>query len=315
VSEQSEQVAGLLVLANQLLQSGDAGGALKAANRALNLSPRPVPPGVFFARAQALMRVSTSPLMVLHALEAELVIDPGNELAQRQLADLLKVPGVAFASPPQRTFNTSLTEPWFKILEAASQRYTYRGVPMIKNCFDLALYPLLLDRVRPKTIIEIGTFYGGSALWFADLSRNFGFETHIHTLDITRMHVLEDPRVTFIRGSGRELEKSFSPSLLAQLPRPLLVVEDADHECPTTQAVLSFFHPILRDGEYIIVEDTMSAAGARKALADFLAAHATDYEIDASYCDYFGYNMTWCLNGFLRRRIRVSDIAAATAPT
>jgi cephalosporin hydroxylase len=45
---------------------------------------------------------------------------------------------------------------------AHSSRYTYRGVPMLKNPFDLALYLLLLWRLKPRTVIEIGSKSGGS---------------------------------------------------------------------------------------------------------------------------------------------------------
>ena len=46
---------------------------------------------------------------------------------------------------------THLTEV-LKPIEAGSHRYTYRGHPMIKNPFDMALYPLLLWNVKPATI-------------------------------------------------------------------------------------------------------------------------------------------------------------------
>ena len=36
--------------------------------------------------------------------------------------------------------------------------------PMLKNPFDLALYLLLLRRLKPRTVIEIGSKSGGSGL-------------------------------------------------------------------------------------------------------------------------------------------------------
>lgn len=113
---------------------------------------------------------------------------------------------------------------------------------------------------------------------------------------------MNDERVTYLRGSGRELAAVLSADFLGNLPRPLLVIEDADHEAITTLAVLNFFHPILRSGEYIVVEDGMSSPGPREALAEFFNAHGDEYEVDPDYCDFFGYNVTWCLNGFLRKR-------------
>jgi cephalosporin hydroxylase len=186
--------------------------------------------------------------------------------------------------------------------EMAAQRYTYRGVPLVKNCFDLAIYPLLLHQVRPATIIEIGTLYGGSALWLSDMTGAMGFDTHIYTIDVMHMAVPRPPRVTFLHGDGQALGRTLTPEFLQRIPRPLLVIEDADHSLATSLAVLKFFHPVLRSGEYIVIEDSMTSTGALDALRAFLAEHGAEYDVDANYCDYFAENLTWCVNGFLRKR-------------
>jgi cephalosporin hydroxylase len=38
----------------------------------------------------------------------------------------------------------------------------WRGIPNIKGPFDLALHPLLAWKLKPRTVIEIGSFQGGS---------------------------------------------------------------------------------------------------------------------------------------------------------
>ena len=38
-----------------------------------------------------------------------------------------------------------------------------------------------------------------------------------------------------------------------------------------------------------------------RALDEFGAAHPEIYELDEEYCDFFGNNVTWCTNGWLRR--------------
>jgi cephalosporin hydroxylase len=40
--------------------------------------------------------------------------------------------------------------------------------------------------------------------------------------------------------------------------------------------------------------------GPMKAVHDFIAEGAP-FEIDRSYCDFFGHNATWNVDGFLRR--------------
>jgi cephalosporin hydroxylase len=45
-------------------------------------------------------------------------------------------------------------------------------------------------------------------------------------------------------------------------------------------------------------------SGPHRAIRDFLTSHGDEYEIDGEYCDFFGYNMTWSSNGFLRKKAR-----------
>src|SRR5258708_10780717 len=109
-------------------------------------------------------------------------------------------------------------------------RYTYRGVLMQKSPFDLALYTKLLWDSKPRTVIEIGTQHGGSALWFADQLKALGLDGHVHSVDITPPLGLSHPGVTFHQADARQIGLLFSREVVASLPRPLLVVEDSDHQ-------------------------------------------------------------------------------------
>ena len=44
----------------------------------------------------------------------------------------------------------------------------WRGTPLMKNVFDFAMYPALIAELRPRTVFEIGSGMGASAVWFAD---------------------------------------------------------------------------------------------------------------------------------------------------
>jgi cephalosporin hydroxylase len=199
-------------------------------------------------------------------------------------------------------------------IQRGTMRYTYKGVPTHKDPFDLALYQMLLWEQKPRTLIEVGSKWGGSALWFADVLRSYGIDYAIHSIDVRPPAMREAIRgVTFHLGDGRKLADTLSSEWLASLPRPLMVVEDADHHPATTLAVLRFFDSWLRPGEYIVIEDGIVddlfdadrmaelEGGPRPAITQFPVERGTDYEIDTRLCDYFGPNLTWNVNGYLRR--------------
>lgn len=60
----------------------------------------------------------------------------------------------------------------------------YWGLPVMKTAWDLALYSMALGELQPKSIIELGTGSGGSAMWLADEARKQGVALQVHTLDI-----------------------------------------------------------------------------------------------------------------------------------
>lgn len=250
----------------------------------------------------------------LAAYQEELRINPGHKEAGIRCEELLKAlskPVLKSIPTAQRSWHTSLPRPTLLTMQQSLHNYHYRGVPMLKNPFDTALYPQLLWKLKPRTVFEIGSKSGGSALWMGDMVESFHLDTHIHSLDIVRVTDVSHPRVTFWEGDGRALEKSFSPDFLQNQPRPWLVIEDADHTYETSSAVLKFFDPWLKPEEYIVVEDGIISdlvddpecnSGPHRALKEFLSKHSDAYEIDGEYCDFFGYNMTWCTNGFLRKK-------------
>lgn len=191
-------------------------------------------------------------------------------------------------------------------IQNGTMNYRYRGVPMLKNPFDLALYAILLDRARPETLIEIGTHAGGSALWFADQRPGM----RVCSIDVKPPEDVSHPSVQFRRGDAQRLSEVLSPVEMQSLARPLLVIEDSSHLAGTTAAVLDFFDPWLRPGEYIVIEDgiltAMRAAhvydgGPLRAIHEFLARSGDRYEIDRTFCDYYGRNVTWNVDGYLRR--------------
>lgn len=191
-------------------------------------------------------------------------------------------------------------------IQQGTMNYRYRGVPMLKNPFDLALYALLLERTQPATLVEIGTHAGGSALWFADQRPGM----HVLSIDLHTPDGVSHPSVDFVRGDAQRLGDVLTPATMQSLARPLLVVEDSNHLAGTTFAVLEFFDRWLQPGEYIVIEDGILTAmrageaydgGPLRAIHEFLSRSGGRYEIDRTLCDYYGRNVTWNVDGYLRR--------------
>jgi cephalosporin hydroxylase len=266
--------------------------------------------GLHFLQGQSLAHLARHS-EALAAYDEELRLHPdhrGARKAAEAMRAALHRPQAPGGTGADRSWHTSLPHDTLHAIQNSLHNYHYRGVPMLKNPFDVALYPMLLWQLKPRTIIEIGSKLGGSALWFGDLFESFGIDGHVHSVDIVKPEGVAHPRATFHEGDGRALGGTFSEEWLAQMPRPLLVVEDADHSYETSIAVLRFFHPHFHGGEYIVIEDGIGTdlagdlSGPHRALKEWLASHGADYEIDPAYCDFFGYNVTWCTNGFLRKR-------------
>jgi cephalosporin hydroxylase len=189
-------------------------------------------------------------------------------------------------------------------------QYSYRGHKCSKNPFDLALYTLLIGRLMPRTIFEIGTGHGGSTLWFADQLQAHGIDGHIFSIDSTAHgEAFTDPRITFLRGDALALPAALPADLIETRPHPFLVVDDGAHMPETVTAVLNHFSPLMRRGDYFVIEDGNVAdlglshkldGGPLVAVREYLK-HNSDLALDTELCNYFGRNMTFNLDGFLRK--------------
>lgn len=197
----------------------------------------------------------------------------------------------------------------FKSIEAGTLAYRYRGIRCVKNPIDLAIMSRLLWDVKPRTIIEVGTMDGGSALWMYDQMKSYGVPCSVHSVDLSPpVMVLQNDGVYFRRGDARDLGATFSWDFMSGCQRPLMMVEDADHRAATTAAVLEFFDCWSRPGEYVVVEDGDAedyypgafGGGPRVAIESFLKARSSDYEVDRRYCDMFG--LTFFPEGYIRRK-------------
>jgi len=172
--------------------------------------------------------------------------------------------------------------------QGAGAVFSWRGVPCFKSNYDIALYSMLLDELRPRTIIELGSGAGGSSLLFADLCASKGLSTKIISVDRAVAKV-SDPRIAFIQADCLEwlAESGKSP----KFERPCLLIEDFHGD------LAGFFDKIdaiLEENDYLVIEDSLPK---QNRIAETIAGRP--YFIDCKYTDFFGVNCTSAINSIL----------------
>ena len=211
-----------------------------------------------------------------------------------------------------RHFRVDLPTAILANIQRGTLQTRYKGLRLAKNPFDLALYMQTIERLKPATIIEIGTSEGGSAAWFIDQCRAFGLtNTQVISIDIEQP-ILELAGVTFHYGDSFVPGSTFPTEAIITAPHPWLVVEDSAHQYDSTLAVLQYFDLYMEQNDMLVVEDGVVADlegetyrsfkdGPNHALADFLNATRGRYQIAEELCDFYGPNVTYAPNAWLRR--------------
>ena len=167
-------------------------------------------------------------------------------------------------------------ELWYRSLDITWGSTRYLGVPLMKSPNDLWIYQELFTLFRFQTVIECGTYAGGSALWYASLMDALGMDdfARVHSIDIdhTYRRVQKHRRIAFYDADSTD------PKLVARLvkkiKRPLLVVLDSEHSYAHVSAELATWAPHCVRGDWMVVEDTNVSfpqdSGAGGALREFL---------------------------------------------
>jgi cephalosporin hydroxylase len=108
-------------------------------------------------------------------------------------------------------------------------------------------------------------------------------------------------------------DATFPTEAIAAAAHPWLVIEDSAHTRDSTLAVLEYFDRHLEPGDMLVVEDGVIADlegqvyralddGPNRAVAEFLECKGDRYVIDTTLCDFYGHNLTYAPNAWLRRR-------------
>ncbi len=189
----------------------------------------------------------------------------------------------------------------------------YFGIPMAKNPCDVWMYQELIDRVKPRVIIETGTWYGGSAQFLANTCLSAGVsDPLVITIDVAPMvREIGHPQVLQLINSSivsevfarcvKEIEKR---------PGPAMVILDADHRKEYVLAEMKMYALLVTEGSYLIVEDTNvnghpvypeHGPGPMEAVQDFFEPASPFYSQFVIDHECEKYGLTFNPSGYLRR--------------
>ena len=193
------------------------------------------------------------------------------------------------------------------------EKTRWLGVPMWKLPFDAFVMQELIYKIIPDNIIETGTGCGGSSVFYASIlhllehGKVITIDTDIKKQQFEQclnVNILD--RIKKIIGSSTDEQTISTVHKLCSKTSTNIVILDSWHSYDHVRKELEIYHPFVRRGSYLIVEDTHvnghpiqweHGRGPYEAVQDFLKEN-DDFVVD-KLCEK--YQMTFNPSGFLRR--------------
>jgi cephamycin C biosynthesis protein len=165
-------------------------------------------------------------------------------------------------------------------------RYQWRGLRLHKDPDTQASYHDMLCEVRPRTIVELGVYGGGSLVWFRDLTRLMGLDCQVigvdRNLDRCQIPDSEMSNIVLHEADCTKLETLESIRVAAH---PLIVIDDAHSN--TFNVMRWAVDNLLQQGDYFIIEDMMDTwhRYSPQLLTEYLAAFRDVLTMDMLYAN------------------------------
>ena len=131
------------------------------------------------------------------------------------------------------------------------RRNAWGGHRIVKFPGDCFAMQMLLWRCQPEVLVEIGTQYGGSALFFSS------FVDKVVTMDIADLPGRPvSPRITYLTGDSASREVFDRVKALVGARRCSVVI-DGNHHAEQVDRELELYAPLVGPGQALILEDTL----------------------------------------------------------
>lgn len=134
-------------------------------------------------------------------------------------------------------------------------RTMFHGLEIQKSAEDLERYTRAIIETRVDLIIETGTRYGGSALWFSE-----NFDVAVVTVDMSPQ-LTKETRAEFARRGIVSMLGSSTDPMVFELVRGMasrgrvMVTLDSDHHAPHVWDEIRLYSQLVTPGCHLVVED------------------------------------------------------------
>jgi cephalosporin hydroxylase len=190
---------------------------------------------------------------------------------------------------------------------------TFMGIKCQKSVCDMWNYQEIIYNLQPSLIVEGGTAYGGSALYFSFILKSINPKSKIVSVDIDHSLVPESARtnghIEFLTGKVTDENTILRIKELRTIFKgPLFIILDDDHTKNNVLTEMKAIRNILTTGDYLIVEDSNInghpvlpswGEGPMEAINEYFQIYPNDYKRDIIREEKFGF--TFAPKGFLIR--------------
>lgn len=194
------------------------------------------------------------------------------------------------------------------------QGVKYLGVPCYKSVSDMWNYQEILQELKPSLIVEFGTRFGGSALFFSVTGRAINPDLKVLSVDIGHEdvdgRVYADPSIYLQTSSSTDPAVALRiRSMREQFPGPVFFILDSDHRKEHVLAEMELLRTVVHSGDYLVVEDGNIngnpvlpgwGEGPFEAIRAYQERYPDDYLGDTVREAKFGF--TFAPGGFLIKR-------------
>ena len=178
----------------------------------------------------------------------------------------------------------------------------WKGLTLMKDPMSLNVYMMLIQELKPKTILEFGTYDGGSALWIEDTIKSLCLDCDIHTFDINqdRVKLPKSSKIKSHQLDNTKINEFIDQKriLFENLESPILMIEDSH---VNANGLIIAINPFLKSGDYLIIEDTLDQNKYKDTILSEDGIRSLNYEVDTFYCDFWGVNNSWNVNSIFKK--------------